>query len=204
MVNYMPEKLIKFPISEWIVQSGHFKTDLPSEAYCICYQYNIDNNGYGPYGFLTEKSKGLLSFLFTNLMCFNKEGQSLDACSALSRNGFYFYGNNNEKVNKQLAEYRKMLLKNKLRTNKGLPEEVFPEKPELLNLYDDYGGVDVSVINSLIKKGYQFLFYWFLTPVAGGSVIVFDGNLWDRTVEYCKKNGIDFQEVDSVDNLKEW
>lgn len=51
MVNNMPEKLIKFSISEWIVQSGHFKSDLPSEAYCICYQYNIDSNGYGPYGF---------------------------------------------------------------------------------------------------------------------------------------------------------
>lgn len=96
-----------------------------------------------------------------------------------------------------------MLLKNKLRTNKGLPEENFPEKPELLNLYD-YGGADVSVINSLIKKGYQFLFFRFFTPVAGGSVIVFDGNIWDKAVEYCKKNGIGFQEVDSVDNLKEW
>ncbi|WP_163382772.1 hypothetical protein, partial [Enterobacter hormaechei] len=62
------------------------------------------------------------------------------------RNGLYFYGNNNEQVNKQLEEYRKMLLKNKLRTNKGLPEEILPDKPELLNLYDDYGGVDVSVI----------------------------------------------------------
>ena len=204
MVNNMPEQLIKFPISECIIQSGHFKTDLPSEAYCICYQYNIDSNGYGPYDFLTEKSKGLLSSLFTNLMCFNKEGQNLDACSALSRKGLYFYGNNNEQVNKQLTEYRKMLLKNKLRTNKGLPEENFPEKPELLNLYDDYGGADVSVINSLIKKGYQFLFYRFFTPVAGGSVIVFDGNIWDKAVEYCKKNGIGFQEVDSVDNLKEW
>ena len=162
MVNNMPEQLIKFPISECIIQSGHFKTDLPSEAYCICYQYNIDSNGYGPYDFLTEKSKGLLSSLFTNLMCFNKEGQNLDACSALSRKGLYFYGNNNEQVNKRLTEYRKMLLKNKLRTNKGLPEENFPEKPELLNLYDDYGGADVSVINSLIKKVINFFFKGFL------------------------------------------
>ncbi|MGG7521267.1 hypothetical protein ACQ3G4_07675 [bacterium BS0013] len=204
MVDNMPEKLIKFPISEWIVQSVHFQTDLPSEAYCICYQYNIDSNGYGPYGFLTEKSEGLLSFLFNNLLCFNKEDKTLDVCSTLSRNGVYFYGNNNEQVHKQLADYRRMLLKNKLRANKGLPEEVSPEKPDLLNLYDDYGGVDVSVINYLMEKGYQFLFYWFFTPVAGESVIVFDCNIWDRAIEYCKKNGIDFQEVDSVDNLKEW
>ena len=204
MVNNMPEKLIKFPISEWIIQSGHFKTDLPSEAYCICYQYNIDSNGYGPYGFLTEKSEGLLSFLFNNLMCFNQEDKTLDVCSTLSRNGVYFYGNNNEQVHKQLADYRRMLLKNKLRANKGLPEEVFPEKPDLLNLYDDYGGVEVSVINSLIEKGYQFLFYRFFTPVAGGGVILFDCNVWDRAIEYCNSNGISFQEVDSVDNLKEW
>lgn len=204
----MPEKLIKFSISEWIIQSGHFKTDLPSEAYCICYQYNIDSNGYGPYGFLTEKSEGLLSFLFNNLMCFNQEDKTLDVCSTLSRNGVYFYGNNNEQVHKQLADYRRMLLKNKLRANKGLPEDVFPEKPDLLNLYDDYGGVEVSVINCLIEKCYQLLFYRFFTPVAGGDVILFDCNVWDRAIEYSNSNsnsnGIGFQEVDSVDNLKEW
>jgi len=60
-----------------------------------------------------------------------------------------------------------MLLKNKLRTNKGLPEENFPEKPELLNLYD-YGGADVSVINSLIKKVINFFFTGFLLLSLGG------------------------------------
>ncbi|EOH6334077.1 MULTISPECIES: hypothetical protein [Citrobacter] len=204
MVNNMPERLIKFPISEWMVQSGRFKTDLPSVAYCICYQYNIDSNGYGPYGFLTERSDRLLSILFTNLMFFSKEGKTLDACSTLSKNGVYFYGNNNDRMNKQLVEYRKVLLKNKLRTNKGLLEETCPEKPILLNLYNDYGGIEVSVINSLIEEGYHFLFDCFFTPVAGKSIIVFDCNIWDRAIEYCKNNGIDFQEVDSVDNLKEW
>ncbi|WP_101743475.1 hypothetical protein [Klebsiella aerogenes] len=107
-------------------------------------------------------------------------------------------------MNKQLVEYRKVLLKNKLRTNKGLLEETCPEKPILLNLYNDYGGIEVSVINSLIEEGYHFLFDCFFTPVAGKSIIVFDCNIWDRAIEYCKNNGIDFQEVDSVDNLKEW
>lgn len=204
MVNNMPEKLIKFPISEWIVQSGRFKAYLPSTAYCICYQYNIESNGYGPYGFLTEKSERLLSFLFTNLIFFSKEGKTLDACSTLSRSGVYFYGNNNDRMNKQLAEYRKMLLKNKLRANKGLLEEASPEKPILLNLYDNDGGIKVSVINSLIKEGYQFLFNCFFTPVSGESMIIFDYKIWNRAIEYCKNNGIDFQEVDSVDNLKEW
>lgn len=204
MVNNITEKLIKFPISKWIVQSGRFKTNLPSKAYCICYQYNIDNNGHGPYGFLTEKSERLLSFLFSNLMFFCKEGETLDACSNLSRNGIYFYGKNNDRINKQLAGYRKMLLKNKLRANKGLLEDAFPEKPELLNLYDDCGEIEINVIDSLIKEGCNFLFYFFLTPVAGGSVIIFDCNIWDRAIEYCKNNEINFQEVESVDNLKEW
>jgi hypothetical protein len=62
MVNNIPEKLIKFPISKWIVQSGRFKTDLPEGSYCICYQYNIDGNGYCPYGSFSERSKRLLSF----------------------------------------------------------------------------------------------------------------------------------------------
>ncbi|MGE6983845.1 hypothetical protein [Kluyvera intermedia] len=203
MVTNVHEKIIKFPVSEWIVQSSHFDSDLPSSAYCICYQYNIDSHGYGPYGFLTEKSEGLLSFLFTDLMFFSKDKQTLDACSTLSKRGIYFYGDDNDSINMQLKDYNKRILKNKLRANRGLSKETHPEKPELLNLYDD-DKIEVNVINNLIKEDCCFIFNCFFTPVAGQSLILFDCNIWDRAMEYCKNNGIDSEETDSIDNLKEW
>ena len=202
MVKDMSEKIIKLPISEWIIQSAGFKTDLPPSTYCICYQYNINENGYGPYGFATEKSKGLLSFLFTDLMFFNKEKKSIDFCSVISTRGLYFYGSN-KLISQELNEYRKKILKNKLKFKREMLEEVEPEKPEILSLYNNEQ-IETSVLKFFFKKECLFLFKCFLTPIAGDTLIVFDPEIWRKATEYCNNNSIETQSSNSIDDLKEW
>ncbi|HCC0890840.1 TPA: hypothetical protein M4K80_004457 [Salmonella enterica] len=199
----MSEKLIKFPVSEWMTKSNNFKNSLPLSAYCICYQYDINENGYGPYGFSTIKAKELLSFLFTNLMFYNKEEKNLTVCSIPGKRGVYFYGDSSNRINKQMQEYKKMILKNELRVNKGLTEETYSEIPDLSKLYNEHE-IEVSIINKIIDEGYDLFFNCFFTPIAGQSLIVFDDNVWSRATEYCENNEIFFQVTDLTDNLKEW
>lgn len=203
MVNNSNEKLIKFPMSEWMIQSGGFTKVLPQSAYCICYQYNIDDNGFGPYSFSTTRSDRLLSFLFPNILFFYKNENKLESSSKIDKRGVYFYGNNNGEIDKKTKEYNKLILKNKFRANKGLPEETLVEKPPLLELYSG-NTIEVNVVNELIKNNFHFLFNCFFTPMAGQTLILFDHDVWVKATEYCKDNKICVQEVNSIDDLNSW
>lgn len=203
MVNNSNEKLIKFPMSEWMIQSGGFTKVLPQSAYCICYQYNIDDNGFGPYGFSTTRSDRLLSFLFPNIAFFYKNENKLESSSKIDKRGVYFYGNNNGEIDKKTKEYNKLILKNKFRANKGLPEETLVEKPPLLELYSG-NTIKVNVVNELIKNNFHFLFNCFFTPMAGQTLILFNHDVWVKATEYCKDNKICVQEVNLIDDLNSW
>ncbi|MFJ0492296.1 hypothetical protein [Citrobacter werkmanii] len=203
MVINANEKLIKFPISEWMLKANGFTKELPSSTYCVCYQYDIDDNGFGPYGFSTIASDKLLSFLFSNILFFDKSKNKLDFCSNIDKRGVYFYGNKIGEIERQINEHSKLILKNKLKINKGLAEEVHAEKPLLFELYSD-NKIEVDVVNEFISNKFDFLFNYFFTPMAGQTLILFNNEIWNKAVEYCKDNKIHTQEVCSIDDLKAW
>ncbi|MEO3988796.1 hypothetical protein [Pseudocitrobacter cyperus] len=203
MVINANEKLIKFPISEWMLKASGFTKELPSSTYCVCYQYDIDGNGFGPYGFSTIASDKLLSFLFSNIVFFDKNKNKLDLCSKLDKRGVYFYGNKIGEIDKKINEYNKLMLKNKLKISRGLPEEAHTEKPLLFELYSD-NKIKVGVVNEIINNKFDFLFNFVFTPMAGQTLILFSDEIWSKAIEYCKGNNIDTQEVGSIDNLNAW
>lgn len=203
MVSNVNEKLIKFPISEWMLKASGFTKELPSSTYCICYQYDIDGNGFGPYGFSTIASDKLLSFLFSNIVFFDKSKNKLDLCSKIDRRGIYFYGDKTGEIDRKINKYNKLTLKNKLKINKGLPEDAHAEKPLLFELYSD-NKIEVGVVKEIINNKFDFLFNFFFTPMAGQTLILFNEDIWGKAIGYCKDNNINTQVVGSIDNLKAW
>ncbi|MFP1764517.1 hypothetical protein, partial [Lonsdalea quercina] len=55
------ERVIKFPLPDW---NEPFISNDELEACCFCYQYDFDENGFGPYGFNTENGRKIINKVF--------------------------------------------------------------------------------------------------------------------------------------------
>lgn len=203
MIDYGQERLFKFPPSEWIRQLNRIKGDLPAGAFCICYQYNVDEAGNGPYGFMTSKAVELLSVLFSNIKYYDISDSKLKSGFNLNNKGVYLYGDKLNEFEGEIQSYNSVLLKRRLRINKNLSVHAAPEKPDLLKLYGDQE-IDAGIVNILLTKHLSLLFSCFLTPMAGTTFILFDIDKWELAKEFCKSNNINILEVGSVDDLRAW
>ena len=86
------EQLIRFPYPLYNDSVKSLET-LIEKPYCLCYQFEVNENGYGPYGFDTEKSKELLKKLFEGLY-FWHNGAFIKNDNYNLRSGIYFYNEN--------------------------------------------------------------------------------------------------------------
>ncbi|WP_445495991.1 hypothetical protein [Photorhabdus sp. SF281] len=198
------EKLIKYPFPEW----ANVFTDVNKlivEPYCICYQYNVTQNGYGPYGFLTDISQKIISNIFNELYFFDSTINSLKKRENINKDGIYFYGENseNEKIMSEVYNYSHIILKNKFREKKGLPPISLPLNPVLLELYKD-NLYRSEKVNELIRRDCGFIISDFYMPESGKTLIVFKPELWDEIVLLFEKEKVLFVELDSFNLLKAW
>lgn len=68
------ERLIKIPVPDF---NEIVDIKIKSKVFCLCYQFNIDENGCGPYVFDTDKSKVLLKDLFPDIYYFDGQVRGL-------------------------------------------------------------------------------------------------------------------------------
>jgi len=61
------ERVIRFPLPKYEDVFDSLE-NLKIKPYCVCYQHDVNENGYGPYGFHTEKSKRLLEDVFGKIV----------------------------------------------------------------------------------------------------------------------------------------
>ncbi|WP_326899435.1 hypothetical protein P8F81_14625 [Kosakonia cowanii] len=200
MTNQTKERLIKFPLSDWIAGINKFPAHLPTCAYCICYQYDWNEAKYGPYGFTSASSKKLLSFLFHELHFYNQNSLSLQPVLTPGNSGLYFYGESVEEFNRRVVEYKKEKLKRKLKSE--LPG-LSIEASEIINIYKK-DNVSAVFLTHLVKNNYSFFFSCFLTPMAGQTFILFDNAIWEKGKSFCQQSGIQVYEADSVNELTSW
>lgn len=203
MTNQKKERVIKFPLSDWIAGINKFPDHLPTCAYCICYQCDWNEANYGPYGFTSASSKKLLNFLFHELHFYNQNSLSLQPVLTPGNSGLYFYGESVEAFNRRIVEYKKEKLKRKLQS--GLPQlpGLSIEASEIVNVYNN-DKVSTALLTHLVKNNYSFFFSCFLTPMAGQTVILFENAIWEKAKSFCQQSGIQVFEADSVNELTSW
>lgn len=199
------EKLIKFPIPEW---NRVVSSDLDSIAYCICYQYNIDSSGFGPYGFNTVTAEKIISKTFFNLMYLEKSDNGnllLRHVENIRKHGVYLYGNNSrlEPLNIDASKYFLAKKKNELKLKKRLQQESLPPEPLILNLLNEDGYIS-GAINNILCMNLGIIIYHNYMPEAGQALILFDQNILSDLKSNASYYKVEFVEVSSIDKMKPW
>ena len=200
------ERLIKFPLPS---QSGLISQSDTTLAFCVCYQHDFDSKGYGPYGFDTEKSKLIISDVFSSVYAFQKDNNnnfwSLCKATHFYKKTLYLYGNSEviSRLNDALENYKRVIAKNEIKARHSLPTEILPEKPLLLEVFKD----EVYQLETLIKlislKCGVFIRNSF-APEAGEAFILFDNSVWGELKSKAINQKVEALEVLSINELKPW
>ncbi|MCG8708044.1 hypothetical protein JHU04_001245 [Brenneria sp. 4F2] len=110
------ERIIKFPLPDW---NKPFVSNDDLDAYCVCYQYDVNEYGYGPYGFDTENSKKIIDKVFDDdLFQLSESGmEKISNVKLMKKKGFYVYSKLSSVVSLhcEVESYKKSFLKIKLK-----------------------------------------------------------------------------------------
>ena len=203
MVNN--EKLIIFPVPNW---NRIINSDLDSMAYCICYQYNIDSNGFGPYGFNTEKAEKIISNTFPNLMFLEKDSKdfvSLKDTKIIQQFGIYLYGNSAklESLKIELKNYYIEKKKNEIKFKKSLIPIFLPIEPLIMSLVNK-DQTQSYTIKKLVNSNIGLIFCHHYMPEAGLTLIMFEKKILLELKKNATHNKVNFVELSSIDEMKAW
>ncbi|CAA0223465.1 hypothetical protein [Tenacibaculum maritimum] len=194
------EKIFKYPIPNYI---DYFDDSegLSITPYAVSYQYSIDNNGIGPYGFNTIKAKKLTDILFSNIKLWNgtifKEGlQSMFGVS------FYYDNSFIEEQEIELKKYFSLKKKNLLFERFGKPTTPL-NTPFIFDLIQEKK-FNSKKINKLLDINPNFFLNVKYSPEGGQTMLFFNEEIWSKIKEFCVENEINYSELNSIDNLKSW
>ena len=199
------EKLIIFPVPNW---NRIISSDLDSMAYCICYQYNIDSNGFGAYGFNTEKAEKIISNTFPNLMFLEKGSKdfvSLKDTKIIQQFGIYLYGNSAklESLKIELKNYYIEKKKNEIKFKKSLIPISLPIEPLIMSLVNK-DQTQSYTIKKLVNSNIGLIFCHHYMPEAGLTLIMFEKKILLELKKNATHNKVNFVELSSIDEMKAW
>ena len=199
------EKLIIFPVPNW---NRIISSDLDSMAYCICYQYNIDSNGFGAYGFNTEKAEKIISNTFPNLMFLEKDSKdfvSLKDTKIIQQFGIYLYGNSAklESLKIELKNYYIEKKKNEIKFKKSLIPISLPIEPLIMSLVNK-DQTQSYTIKKLVNSNIGLIFCHHYMPEAGLTLIMFERKILLELKKNATYYKVNFVELSSIDEMKAW
>lgn len=200
----MKEQIIEFPISSCEMFDGPFDG---KAGFCISYQYDMDSQGYGPYGFRTESARRLLRKMFSSLLYWDSRRKKLVNVEYPLGAGLYFFMHQNYaeelKVSLQVYEkaYKLWELRAKYKKNEGGLAE--PIKPEIFTVSNKHR-ISAAFINQLLKEGCRFLLMYSLIPYSGQTMALFERSLSLELRTLAEHECVPYQVFSSFDELKPW
>ena len=199
------EKLIVFPVPNW---NRIISSELDSMAYCICYQYGIDSNGFGPYGFNTEQAEKIISTTFPNLMFLEKDNEgfiSLKDTKIIQQFGIYLYGNSVklESLKIELKNYYIEKKKNEIKFKKSLVPKSLPTEPLIMSLLNKDQAQN-DTIKKLVNSNIGLIFCHHYMPEAGLTLIMFERKILLELKKNATYYKVNFVELSSIDEIKAW
>jgi len=199
------ERLIFFSLPE---SQNIFYMDekLESQPYCICYQSEVNEYGYGPYDFTTKKAQELIKALFGDTYYW-------DATKLMTRLnysiplGLSFYGDSKiiNELEKEAIKFLATKKKNEIFEKLKKPIQKLPEIPLLFDLFAYEKGLFKSAsINKLLDRGGKFFIHTVFGPEAGDTYILFNKELIGKIECTANALGIEVVKKESINGLKPW
>ena len=198
------ERLIEFPVPEWVDIFNEVK-DCGLNPICLCYQYDFDEKGFGPYGFITENAEKLLSTYFDGLSLFDSEKLEFKEKRGIGNSGLYFWGENenNKAVMDSLLKYRLWKRKNEFLSKKGGVTSSTAPSSILLNSFRKHA-ISAIAIDQMVKGECDFFISHLFAPEAGQSIVMFGEKTISKFIKFAQSINIQTVKMNSYDNLKSW
>lgn len=201
------EQLIEFPLTPYYISNSPLTLPADTYGYCICYQYDVNEHGYGPYGFRTNSAKNLLGQVFGPLSYWDDTRKKMLDTAAPDGGGLYFFKGQSqiekleeEIVNQQRAEALQTLKK---KYGKSSPTEQTTNQPLLYHPYEDEK-IRATVIETLLKSSWEFFFIYRDLNLGGQTLVFFSPLARKKIRDHSEQNNIHYIAVSSADELKDW
>lgn len=197
------ERMYIFPLPSWnnpIIGGGIGKLR------CLCCQFDIDEHGYGPYGFSTERAREIIREVFGRLHYWDPITKDLTAKDIPTKSGVYFY-RNTDFIDTNQGELKKNKLvqkKNALLEKRGMQTLPIGELPILLKLYDKDEQVSGKTLDSILQKCDTLFIRHFYSPEAGEVLILFNDHIINYVEATAKQRGVELQHIDTINMLQPW
>lgn len=193
------ERLIKFPVPDWNrVTSEKFDVVIT----CFSYQYDFDENFYGPYGFDTPVSQDIIHSIFKNVYYYDGITNKFSTASTFKKKGLYFF-DGFKQLKFEVENYQLALKKNEYKNKKGLESDVWPVKPFLVDSIRNDQFED-SFLLKLMNDNVGFFIVNHYSSEAGQCILVFSSELCCSFSDAAKKYNIEINEIESINVLKSW
>lgn len=170
--------------------------------YCFCYQYEINDLGFGCFGFNTKKSEQLINDIFNEITFWNPKELEEQPFS-INKKGISFYKESSAALIKEVLKYKLDSKKNSFfqKSNKQIILELI--YPRLFKIFDKKV-YSAEVVNELLIDNYHFLIHQFYTPQGGNCFLSFDLDLKTELRYWANKNDVLYEELDDINQLKPW
>ncbi|MDI6635446.1 hypothetical protein [Pantoea dispersa] len=192
------ERIIKFPVPDW---KRLFSKEFDKITTFFCYQYDIDEGFYGPYGFDSSIAKKIINDFISDFLFYDVIERNLINVNNVYRNGLYVSSDGNPLGN-EIESYSMAVKKNELRKRRGL-NEIEVKKPMLLSM-DSECKIPDKVIFHLINNHIPFFIVNGYMPEAGKSIMIFSDEVVERFLDVVRKYNVDICAVDNIDLMKSW
>lgn len=174
---------------------------LTHQPFGLCCQYNMNKDGYGPYGFVSKTSITIANQLIKHSIWFNDTKNEFRVNSNFLKSGFNLYGLDNAvatKINSQLNKYCLEIKKNTLyaRYNKKYNSPI--EKPLLLDLFQ--ADMDAAIINKIIDNNFNVAY----NSISNFIVILFSKSIEKDVIKFKENFSDIITFLKSERQLKDW
>ena len=159
MVVDMKDQIIEFPISPSEMFEGAIDQN---NGFCISYQYDMDENGYGPYGFRTERMIKLLGKILCPALRWDATRKRLVEMLFPLSAGVYFLENQLyvEELKDALRDYERSckLSSLRLKYKKSQQVEIGSVEPSIFMVSSERK-MPAALVNELLRNKCLFLLF---------------------------------------------
>lgn len=198
------ERVLRFPLPKW---NNPLCGDLivARNPYCVCYQYSVDPEGYGPYGFGTQRAREIIRAVFGDLQFWSVNAMDLIRRDLPTESGVYFYDDPPfiEKLRSQLSAYRLGQTKKTILEKRGQTIDSLSSPPALVTLCTEKG-LDGLAMSHLLRESSCLFIRHFYSPEAGDTLILFDEGPFNRLKAAAAHLAVEVSEADAIENMKPW